>query len=108
MKLVKQSERTLADLAMALGITGAWRDRKPSTRAIKDEQLKPKVVEAFGVVRGTYGRPRLLDGRIHPGFELGRRRIAQLMRELGLQGVMPRKFRVTTGSDHKHPIVKIL
>ncbi len=28
------------------------------------------------------------------------------MRELGLQGVMPRKFRVTTDSDHEHPIAK--
>ncbi|HIK85217.1 MAG TPA: transposase, partial [Myxococcales bacterium] len=35
------------------------------------------------------------------GLHLGRRRIARLMCELGLQGVSPRKFRVTTDSDHK-------
>jgi hypothetical protein len=28
------------------------------------------------------------------------------MRELGLHRVMPRKFRVKTHSDHKHPIAK--
>ncbi|HIF94383.1 MAG: apolipoprotein N-acyltransferase [Myxococcales bacterium] len=30
----------------------------------------------------------------------------RLMRELGLHRVMPRKFRVKTHSDHKHPIAK--
>ncbi len=35
-----------------------------------------------------------------------RRRIARLVRELGLHRVMPLKFRVTTDSDHKHPIAK--
>jgi len=38
------------------------------------------------------------------GFEIGRTRVARLMRELGLQGVSPRKFRVTPDSDHPHPI----
>jgi transposase InsO family protein len=28
------------------------------------------------------------------------------MREMGLQGVSPRKFRVTTNSDHAHPIAE--
>jgi putative transposase len=84
----------------------AWRDRLPSPRALEDEQLRPKIVEAFKAGRGTYGSPRVLDELVDQGFEVGRRRIARLMRELGLQGVMPRKFRVTTDSDHEHPIAK--
>jgi putative transposase len=38
--------------------------------------------------------------------KVGHRRIARLMRELEFRGVMPRKFRVTTDSDHKHSIAK--
>jgi len=38
----------------------AWRVRKPSDRALEDERLRPKVVEAFKVGRGTYGSPRVL------------------------------------------------
>jgi putative transposase len=30
----------------------AWRARKPSARALEDEQLRPKVVEAFATGRG--------------------------------------------------------
>ncbi len=84
----------------------AWRDRKPSVRALEDERLRPKVVEAFKTGRGSYGSPRVLDELIEQGFEVGRRRIARLMRELGLRGVSPRKFRVTTDSDHKYPIAR--
>ena len=86
----------------------AWRDRKPSVRALDDERLRPKVVEAFKVGRGTYGSPRVLDELIDQGFEIGRRRVARLMRELGLRGVSPRKFRVTTDSDHNHAIAENL
>ena len=84
----------------------AWRARKPSNRALEDEQLRPKVVEAFKIGRGTYGSPRVLSELIDQGFEVGRRRIARLMRELGLRGVSPRKFRVTTDSDHAHAIAQ--
>ena len=86
----------------------AWRDRKPSVRALDAERLRPKVVEAFKVGRGTYGSPRVLDELIDQGFEIGRRRVARLMRELGLRGVSPRKFRVTTDSDHNHAIAENL
>ena len=82
----------------------AWRDRKPSRRALEDEQLRPKVAEAFKTGRGTYGSPRVRDELVDLGFEVGRRRVARLMRELDLQGVTPRKFRVTTDSNHRHPI----
>jgi putative transposase len=107
---VEKAMYPLRILCRVLGVSRsgyyAWRDRKPSTRALEDEQLRPKVVEAFKTGRGTYGSPRVLDELIDQGFEVGRRRVARLMRELGLQGVMPRKFRVTTDSDHEHPIAK--
>jgi putative transposase len=43
---------------------------------------------------------------VEQGLEVGRRRVARLMGELGLQGISPRKFRVTTNSDHGHPIAE--
>ncbi len=84
----------------------AWRVRKPCDRALEDERLRPKVVEAFKTGRGTYGSPRVLGELIDQGFDVGRRRIARLMRELGLRGLSPRKFRATTDSDHEHPIAQ--
>jgi putative transposase len=84
----------------------AWRARKPSRRDLEDERLRPRVAEAFQTGRGTYGSPRVLAELVDQGFEIGRRRVARLMREMGLQGVSPRKFRVTTDSNHVHPIAE--
>jgi transposase InsO family protein len=82
----------------------AWRAHTPSARDLEDERLRPKVVEAFKTGRGTYGSPRVRDELVDQGFEIGRKRVARLMREMGLQGVTPRRFRVTTDSDHDHPV----
>jgi transposase InsO family protein len=81
----------------------AWRSRKPSARNLNDERLRPKVVEAFKTGRGTYGRIRVRSELIDMGFEVGMKHVARLMREMGLQGISPRKFRVTTDSNHVHP-----
>ena len=82
----------------------AWRRRKPSRRDLEDEQLRPKILEAFKVGRGTYGSPRVQSELVDQGIEIGRRRVARLMRDLSLQGLSPRKFQVTTDSDHDDPI----
>ena len=84
----------------------AWRERKPSARDLEDERLRPKVIEAFKTGRGTYGSPRVRDELVDRGFAIGRKRVARLMREMGLQGVVTRKFRVTTNSNHNHSIAK--
>ena len=86
----------------------AWRNREPSARSLEDERLRPKVAEAFRTGRGTYGSPRVRAELVDQGFEIGRKRVARLMHEMRLQGVAPRKFRVTTDSDHKHPIAENL
>jgi transposase InsO family protein len=86
----------------------AWRNRKPSARQLEDERLRPKIIEAFKAGRGTYGSPRVRGELIEQGIEIGRKRVARLMREMKLQGLTPRKFRVTTDSDHGHSIAKDL
>ena len=84
----------------------AWLRRKPSNREFEDERLRPKIVDAFKVGRGTYGSPRVQGELVDQGIEVGRRRVARLMRDLGLQGLSPRKFRITTDSNHKEAIAR--
>lgn len=82
----------------------AWLRRDPSDRAFEDEELRPKVVEAFKLGRGTYGSVRVRRELIAGGFEIGRRRVARLMAEMGLAGLPARKFQTTTDSNHAKPI----
>ena len=50
--------------------------------------------------RRSYGSPRVTQELRALGFEVGRNRIARLMRENGICGVVGRRFRRTTDSNH--------
>ena len=65
----------------------AWMRRKPSDRDLEDEQLRPKIAEAFKKGRRTYGSPRVTKELVDQGNEVSRRRVARLMRDRGLQGL---------------------
>jgi len=82
----------------------AWRTRKPSKRAREDEVLKAKIAEVHKESRGTYGSPRVHAELVEQGFEVGRNRIARIMREEGILGRRKPRFRKTTDSNHKLPV----
>jgi transposase InsO family protein len=84
----------------------AWARRPPSARSRQSEALKPVIAEAHRTSRGTYGSPRVHADLPHQGFVVGRKRVARLMREQGLVGRRPRRYRVTTDSAHEFPIAR--
>jgi len=74
--------------------------RKPSKRQRDDMVLLAYIREAFRLSHGTYGSPRMTMELQSQGLCAGRRRIARLMRENGLKGRQPRRYRRTTDSHH--------
>jgi transposase InsO family protein len=46
----------------------------------------------------------VLDDLKEQGFEVGRRRVARLMRENGITGTPPKPFKRTTDSNHDHAV----
>ena len=71
----------------------AWCKRQPSQRHQDDQLLMERVRQVHADSRGFYGSPRVagqlrLDGQI-----VGRRRVARLMRQAGLQGRSARLYR---------------
>lgn len=81
----------------------AWRNRGPSKRAQQDAVLGPRLVAAHHANRKVYGAPRLCRELKDEGFEIGRSRVARLMRQHGLAACPPKRFRKTTDSAHAHP-----
>jgi transposase InsO family protein len=80
-----------------LGVTRggfyAWQRRQPSARAQADELLIEHVRQVHDKSRGYYGSPRV-TGQLHrDGVQVGRRRVARLMRLAGLQGRSARLYR---------------
>ena len=86
----------------------AWRKRPKSVRARRDEALAVKVRALHQTSRGTYGSPRVCRDLRAEGEGVGRKRVARIMREQGIRGCPPRRFRKTTDSNHSLAIAKNL
>jgi putative transposase len=82
----------------------AWRRRDPSPRAQEDARLRVEVAASHSASRRTYGSPRILRDLREDGHHVSRKRVARLMRELGLEGRRKRRFRATTDSQHRFPV----
>lgn len=78
----------------------AWKRRALSLRRRHDLVLSARVQLAFRLSHESYGSPRMVHELRQQGFAVGRRRIARLMRESGLQARQKRRFARTTDSAH--------
>jgi putative transposase len=75
----------------------AWSRRKPSARALEDEQLTRRIREIHKENRGVYGAPRIhAELRLAEGIRVGRKRVERLMRAAKISGLAPRKKGHTT------------
>jgi putative transposase len=105
----EKAEHSISRLCSVLGVTRqgfyAWRRRGPSGRQLGDDELKRLIVSIYDGSLQTYGAPRVqLDLAEDHDVRVGRKRVARLMRDLGLQGVSRRGKRVrTTVADERQP-----
>jgi putative transposase len=85
----------------------AAQHRVPSARAQQDQRLRLAIRTAHAVSKrhgGAYGAPKIQAELREQGLRCGRKRVARLMRLDGLRGSSPRRFRVTTESQHRLPV----
>jgi transposase InsO family protein len=82
----------------------AWRERPSSERSRSDERLLTKVKMIHRTSRETYGSPRVHAQLRREGTRVGKKRVARLMKAAGVLVRIRRRFRVTTTSQHEHPI----
>lgn len=98
----------VAQACRILGVSAsgyyAFHSRGPSKRQGDDMVLLAHIREAFHLSHGTYGSPRMSMELKDQGICSGRRRVARLMRENGLKGRQPRRWRRTTDSHHGFPV----
>ncbi len=73
-----------------------WKNRRLSKRAQRDFELRALIRAAFEASRQTYGSPRIHAELTAAGHVVGRNKVAELMREMGLKGRRPKRFRKTT------------
>ena len=84
-------------IAIAPATYYAAKSRTPSTRAVRDEQLKPVIAEVHEQNYGVYGARKMQAAlRREKQIVIGLDQTARLMRELGLKGVRRGKTKRTT------------
>ena len=96
----------LAAMCRVLGLSPSgyydWLKRPPSARTRRDVELQGKILLIWGGSRETYGCPRIQAELQAAGERVSRKRVARLMRDLGIQGVTRRRFKTaTTKKDAK-------
>jgi transposase InsO family protein len=71
-------------------------DHEPDTEIM----LKNKIQQLFERSRKTYGSRRLTKALNDEGYDIGRFKVRRLMEQLKLKVRYPKRFRVTTDSNH--------
>lgn len=98
----------IAVLCRVLAVTSsgfyAWVKRAPSKRDVANRQLAVEIAAIHRESRGTYGSPRVTAELRANGRAVSRKRVARLMRHLGLHARHKRRFKRTTDSNHSNPI----
>lgn len=77
----------------------AHRTAQPSKRVTEDTALTEKITQIHDVSKGTYGAPRVWAELKAQGDRHSRKRVARLMRQAGLAGRAPKRWRTTTVPD---------
>lgn len=82
----------------------AWTKRPMSQHQQEDTQLAERIQMAYVANREVYGSPRLYVELKEQGMSCSRRRVARLMREMGLSPHRPRHRMLTTRSNPSAPV----
>jgi putative transposase len=91
----EKAEHPVSLLCAVLGVTRAgyyaWRGRAPSRRERQDRELERLIGRVFADSHETYGAPRVhAELKDEHDLRVSRKRVARLMRQLGLEGVSRR------------------
>jgi putative transposase len=76
----------------------AWKQRPASARQRRDDELVDAIRAIHGDSHATYGWPRVHAELRHRGVRVSRKRVARLMRQAGLSGMVRRRKGRTTVS----------
>lgn len=76
-----------------------WETREPSDHELSDAALAMEIETTFIASNRTYGAPRVHAWLARQGFAVARKRVARIMRQLGLVGEMGRRRVRTTVAD---------
>jgi putative transposase len=98
----KKAQHPVSLLCSVLGVSRAgyyaWKHRPASARQRRDDELLSEIRAIHAESKGTYGWPRIHAELRHRGVRTSRKRVARLMRQARLSGMVRRRKGRTTVS----------
>jgi putative transposase len=100
----EKANHSIACMCRALGVSRsgfhAWARRPPSERSRRGAELTTEIRAVHERSRGTYGAPRVhVEPALDHGMACGRKRVARLMRAVGIEGAHRRRRQGLTRRD---------
>ena len=83
-----------------------WLVRVPSKRTLYNQILLEEIKRIYYYSKKRYGSPRIAKELKMLGYMASKQLVRKLMKKEFLQSIVKRKFKITTDSSHKYPIVE--
>lgn len=83
-----------------------WLHKAPSQREQYNTVLVREIHRVYNTSKRRYGSPRIAKELKMQGYKASQPLIAKLMRKERLQSIIKKKYRLTTDSSHKYPVVE--
>jgi putative transposase len=81
-----------------------WCQRAESARAVRNRELRLLIRQIHLESNGVYGARKIRRELLDLGEDVGRHRVARLMRADGLKGCPKRRFRPPSNAAPEHPV----
>jgi transposase InsO family protein len=83
-----------------------WLKRVPSNRSIMNVMIVNEIRAIHSLSKFRYGSPRITKELRVQGIKASQPLVAKLMRKENIRSIIRKKFKVTTNSNHKYPVVE--
>ena len=83
-----------------------WKKGKSTKPSERRAILSSEIFSIYHWSRGRYGSPRITRELEAKGMRASRPFVAKLMRERDLRSIVKKKFKKTTNSSHRYPVVE--
>lgn len=93
-----------ASLGLSTTAYYRWQRHPECRRRREDRRLLPRIRASWEASKRAYGSPRIYKDLQEERIPCGENRVARIMREAGIKAVPPKRFRLTTDSDHSYPV----
>jgi putative transposase len=83
-----------------------WLRRTVSNRELRNKMIVKEIQAIYRNSKGRYGSPRIAKELNMNGIKASKVLVAKLMKQEHLRSIVKKKYKITTDSSHKYPVVE--